>query len=463
MHISATPLRRSGQFLVWVILLAFALRMLVMFAASTYRVVQDDTDHFEFGWEMGRVARSLVEGQGFSSPLPSPTGPTAIVGPVYPLLLAGIFKVFGVYSTASSVAARILQSVVSSVTCLFLYFCGRDTAGERAGKLAALAWAVFPLNVFFSVARVWETTFTALLVAALFWFMLSSRDSLSYLRWAAVGALLGIAALISTSLVVLVVPFGISALVRSRMRVLLPAMVGAFTCLVVVSPWIIRNHSQFGKFMLRSNFPLEFRVGNNELSYGQKIESFHPSNTPSLNQHWTEVGESRFMEEDRASNAKFLSEHFGEFSFSTVNRIVNYWTGAWLKPITGFPNEWPMICATSTLSLFGFLGLWQMFSKGNCAASMYAGCLFIYPVVYYITTSQPRFYHAMTPLVILLGSYWILNCWDKFTSQWRERAQFEVSSKTEQMKVSNASRYELEAPGHESPISALMAEIPAFD
>src|SRR5262245_65992864 len=47
-------------------------------------------DYFSFGWENGRVARSIVSGQGFSSPMVLPTGPTAIVPPLYPFLLAGV-------------------------------------------------------------------------------------------------------------------------------------------------------------------------------------------------------------------------------------------------------------------------------------------------------------------------------------------------------------------------------------
>ena len=86
----------------------------------------------------------------------------------------------------------------------------------------------------------------------------------------------------------------------------------------MVSPWLVRNHVQFGKFMLRSNFPLEFRVGNNELSYGQKVEKgLHPSNTPSVNKHWQEVGEMRFMEEQREQNAQSLAAHFSSFVFDT--------------------------------------------------------------------------------------------------------------------------------------------------
>jgi hypothetical protein len=239
--------------------------------------------------------------------------------------------------------------------------------------------------------------------------MLSLRDSLSARRWSAVGALLAIAALINTSLVVLVVPFGIYALWKNRTRVLIPALCGALTCLAVISPWVLRNRIEFGKFMLRSNFPLEFRVGNNELSHGQKVERLHPSNTPSLNRHWQEVGESRFMAEDSNADAQYAASHFSKFAFDTSNRLVNYWTGAWIMSTADSPNSWPIIIATSTFTLIGFLGVGRMFSIDKSAAFMFSGCLLIYPIVYYVTTSQPRFYHSITPLLMLSGAYWVLD------------------------------------------------------
>jgi len=409
-----SPRNGPKLFLIVVLLFAFAVRLSVMIATSSYHI-ENGSDHFGFGWEMGRVARSLAEGHGFSSPLPSPTGSTAIVGPVYPLLLALIFKVFGVYSTASAGVILTIQSVFSSLTCLFVYLCGRDTVGEATGRLAAIAWAVFPLNIFFTVTRVWETSLTALLTAALFWYMLPLRHSLSASRWAATGALLAISALINTSLVGLAVPFGLSALWRQRTRLCGPATAALLTCIVVVSPWLMRNYVEFGRLMLRSNFPLEFRVGNNEWSPGQKLEDLHPAKSPYLNQHWHDVGEARFMAEERDLNSRFLAAHPGLFAFATVNRIVNYWTGAWITPTIDFPNRWPVIIGTSIVSLLGFLGVRRMLYDGNSAAFMYAGCLFVYPLLYYVTTSQPRFYYAITPLLILPGAFWVLHRVNKTT------------------------------------------------
>jgi hypothetical protein len=418
--------KNSRKFLIAVCVFAFLLRIIVMLATRSYQLIDESEDHFAFGWEMGRVAYSLAEGHGFSSPLPMQTGPTAMVGPIYPLLLALIFKVFGIYSTGSAIAIRVLQSVFSSLTCIFVFLCGRETSGDKTGKLAACLWAVFPLNIFFTVARVWETSLTSLLMVVMFWCMLSLRDSVSIRRWSVNGALLGFAGLVSTSLVTIAVPFGIVALWRNRLRALLPASVGLLICLAVVSPWLVRNYLQFGKFMLRSNFPLEFRVGNSELSYGQKVESLHPSNTPSVNKHYQDVGEMRFMREEQQENKGFISDHFGRFAFGTANRIVNYWTGAWIRPMPDDPNVWSVVIPTSLLTLFGLVGLRHMFRYDRSAAFMYTGSIFIYPLVYYLTTSQPRFYHPITPLLILCGSSWIVACVGKrelldLKSTWFER------------------------------------------
>jgi hypothetical protein len=97
--------------------------------------------------------------------------------------------------------------------------------------------------------------------------------------------------------------------------------------------------------------------------------------------------------------------------------MVNYWTGAWIRPISGFPNVLPVIGATSLLSALGFLGLWRLYSSANPSAHNYAGCLAIYPIVYYVTTSQPRFFHAITPLLILLGAYFALECLNRVTAR----------------------------------------------
>ncbi len=163
----------------------------------------------------GRIARSIVQGQGFSSPLFAETGPTAWMSPVYPYIVAGVFKVFGVYTTASAVVLLSLNALTSALTCIPIFFIARRTFGKRAAKWAGWGWVFFPYAVYFPVERIWETWLATLLLSLLFLFALHLEDrperrSIRSGAWLgkldAFGLLAGLAALTSPA-IVSVLPF----------------------------------------------------------------------------------------------------------------------------------------------------------------------------------------------------------------------------------------------------------------
>ena len=125
---------------------ALAVRLVVMGFVYTSQL-DPAQDHWAFGCEMGRVARSIVTGQGFSSPYTQPTGPTALLPPVYPFLLACVFKLFGIYTTASALAILTLNNLFSSFTCLPVFLIARRVFGLRVASWAGWTWAFFPYSV----------------------------------------------------------------------------------------------------------------------------------------------------------------------------------------------------------------------------------------------------------------------------------------------------------------------------
>src|ERR1700709_6872 len=100
-----TPIQQQSQAdrrLRWQIFAAaFPVRVLYILLAHTFKIRPSD-DHFEFGWEMGRIGRALATGYGYADPFTGHTGPTAWVPPLYTLLIGGVFKAFGVYSKLSA-------------------------------------------------------------------------------------------------------------------------------------------------------------------------------------------------------------------------------------------------------------------------------------------------------------------------------------------------------------------------
>src|ERR1700738_728411 len=142
----ATNVRRS---LFWMVVVALALRLTVVAFLYPERL-NPDRDHWRFAGETGRIAQSMVEGRGFSSPFRGSTGPTAIMPPVYPSLLAGVFRLFGIYTKASALVMLSLDSLFSALTCIPVFFISRRSFGERTAVWAGWAWAFFPYAIYFS-------------------------------------------------------------------------------------------------------------------------------------------------------------------------------------------------------------------------------------------------------------------------------------------------------------------------
>ena len=159
----------------WVIFwVGFALRVVVILVGHTYRI-RADQGNFNFGFEAGRIARSLVMGQGYGNPFNGTSGPTAWLPPLYPLLMAAAFKVFGVYTRGAALALMVVDSALSAAIVPAVYeiaarcFDARGIA-RRAAKYgapvavwSAWLWAVYPAALQYAVHWIWEMSLTACL------------------------------------------------------------------------------------------------------------------------------------------------------------------------------------------------------------------------------------------------------------------------------------------------------------
>ena len=161
---------RAARHMFWT---AFAVRLLYITLAHTYRIRVAD-DHFQFGWEMGRIARALATHRGYADPFAGHSGPTAWTPPLYPLFLAAVFKVFGVYTNSSAWVVLAGNSLASAATAPAIFEiavrCYRPKPSGSAGretKSVALwsgwLWALYPAALQYAVHWPWEMALTAML------------------------------------------------------------------------------------------------------------------------------------------------------------------------------------------------------------------------------------------------------------------------------------------------------------
>lgn len=168
--------------------------------------------------------------------------------PVHPLLLAGVYTVFG----RSLVAARIFQCLLCAITCVMVYFTAREVANKRVAGIACLLFAFYPNSILYSARTLSETTYSFLL--SIFSFTLVKQFKSLDVRMSIATGLASGVLMLTRSTSILLPPFLFLILLsahyrRAVWRVIGCIVLAVFVAAIVLSPWVIRNYRLTGKFI----------------------------------------------------------------------------------------------------------------------------------------------------------------------------------------------------------------------
>jgi len=363
--------------------------------------------------EAGNIAYSLVTGKGFSSPFRRETGPTAWLTPVYPLLVAGVFRVLGIFTARSFFAVVLLNALFSSGACIPIFYSGKKIGGLGVASGAAWLWALFPNAVMMPFEWVWDTCLAALLGAVVLWATLELADSPQRLRnWCGYGLLWGFILMTNPSLGSLL-PFLLGwAAYRGKRTAMLslakPALAAAIAILCCV-PWTARNYAVFHKFVpLRSNFPLELYIGNNN-NYATHQFVWPPKITKERETLlYFRIGETAFMEEEERKGMEFIRSHPGIAVELIGERFVAFWTGI-AGPVQVFKTTDSLLIRAlivcNTLAGMGALaGILVLAARRSLYAFPLAAYPVVFPWLYYVTHANLRYRHPIDPVNLLLAA-----------------------------------------------------------
>lgn len=405
--------------LFWV---ALAVRLAYVVLAHMYRI-RPYLDHFSFGWEMGRIGRALVTGYGFADPFHGHTGPTTWVGPAYPLIIAAVFKLFGIYTARSAFVLLALNCVLNALMVRFVWeIAARCFNNLSVTRWSAWLWALYPAAMQYAVKWIWEMTLTAFLFAWVLTLSLRMRNiggtpeeaatAASPRRWLLFALLWGLIALSNPSLLLFLPVNGAWIVAGYRNQRGGPgaqfanAMLATVVFLACVAPWTYRNWRAFHHFIpMRGNFGVEFYLGNGPQSTGLLMAYDHPAQDPIELEHYRRMGELAYAKWRGELAKAYIRKDPVHFLNLCLRRLYFFWFGVPHPFDEGPLDEYGRLLNFQFTSIVGLLGLALALKRRVPAAGLFTWAFVLLPLVYYLVTVHARFRHPLEPLMTIFAVY----------------------------------------------------------
>jgi hypothetical protein len=390
--------------MVMFLVLAFVVRLGSIFAIRNFEDPKT--------WEFGVIAQNIVEGKGFSffgeegNPLPS-----AYMPPIYPILLAGIFKVWGL-SEISFVFIQLLQAFCGVLVCLLLFKIARKLSSSFSAWLVLTISAFYP--PFLYVVTPIHPLMLSILISCLEIFLLLKLLEEQAVSTAAMAGLVGgLLALLRAEALGLLVLYSVWIVFGSKgnfKRMLGRSLLMLATAVVVLMPWIVRNKVKLGHFIpVTTTSGLNLWRGQNERATGtardlsgkgiwptgdirEEIRKLNP--TPDY-----EVKKDAIL---RRHALQFMTKNPGKSLGLAIKKFFYFWTVDLTHPIA---KNALYLVPSLLLSLGAWLGIFlsvHHLHAGWVLLYLQVGFLTLVAMIFFVL---PRYRIFLDPTLILLAAH----------------------------------------------------------
>lgn len=392
--------RRTGAVQAWwrpwllVGLGAALVRLVFVLALPQMPVISDDLLYDRLAW-------NLATGHGYSL---NPPDPYALFAPGYPLVLAGLYSLFG----HSLRVVRVFQALLGAGTCLLVGLVGARIFGRRVGLIAGGLASLYPAFIFYAGLLFSETVFTFILVLLLWVWVRAIDHGKGY--WS-VGIVAGLATLVRPEMLAfpLLVWF-----VGGRQRF----QSAIWVCLVmgmVILPWTVRNYVAFGRLIPVSTLGLRTVW---LASYPGEWLEWHPDRDP----YRTVVAGLSGVEADfvlAREGVRNIAQYPGTYLRMSAKRFGSFWIGSHSNSFVALrPSFYQALQArtygvfAAKLGLLGInlsllaLGAWGALRARPLRGGALAALLLILykAAVHTLLFATPRYHVPIMPFVLLFSA-----------------------------------------------------------
>ncbi|MDD3731868.1 MAG: glycosyltransferase family 39 protein [candidate division Zixibacteria bacterium] len=235
--------------------ISFFLRFLYIISFEAEIIYNDDP------WYYLRIANNILNGKGYIE-----GNLYAYRPPLYSYFIALVF-----YFTDNNInITRLIQSILSSFSCVGIYFIGKKLSSKNTGLIAGMFCAIYPQLINYSVQLCTEQLFLFFIIFGLLCFIISYYKK-NLLVEITAGFLFGLASLTREAGLFFI--FGILIWLIFKHKKITTSLkkwwLIALISIITISPWAVRNYLIFNKFVpIATNGGINFYMGNNPEATG---------------------------------------------------------------------------------------------------------------------------------------------------------------------------------------------------
>lgn len=386
----------------WIFLSAFLIRVAVQYKLGAFIA-----PHM---LEYETVANNFLAGRGL---VYDTYGTTyySLIAPLYPLLCILVYSLSG----HSFFIMSLVQALISSATCVVVFWIGKRIFGYKAGLIAAILTVFHPGFVVYA-SKFHSFCVDSFLFCLIVWLLIVVREKPDFLNQLKLGMAYGLT-LLTRATSLLFLPFSWVWLKKKLKRVFPVYILISF---MLLAPWLIRNYIIYKKFIMLSSTANVFWRGNNPLATGTSLaKSGKPmleeaKDTMSLIDGRSEMEQNRIFWNE---SFKFIRNNPLKFVKLTLRKFYYFW---WFAPTAGseYKREWLELYIVFysiiiMFSIFGFIGLKSITAQSRYDVYIIILFMLIIAVTQSLFYVETRHRWAIEPLLLIFAAKGMVSAEEK--------------------------------------------------
>ena len=372
-----------------------------------------------------KLARSLSLGLGYPQDIRWP--------PLFPLFLAGIYRLFG----HNFFVVRIIQAAIGSFTCSLVYLIGKKAFGEKNGFLSGLLAAFYPAFISYTGLLLTETL-AAFLIATFLYFLMKATEYKNQWRWHAfAGMALGLVILCRSEMLLfpVFVLLGLLLVYKSKKQALIGFFILSGLAAIIILPWTVRNYISVHKFIpVTVGFGRTLWLG----SYPEEWTEWHYDREP-IKTLYKENTQIEIEEKLRKMAIENIRNHPFIYLKFSIKKFFRFWVTSHSNTFIGLEESFVntvqnrkykivfqklvLLAVNMGIILFGFFGIFL--TRKRWRVTIFLSLIIIYKVLLHMALySAARYQIPIMPIMLIFSAVGVQYLW--YHMRHRDEKRFSI-------------------------------------